>query len=177
MTMSLSMEFAARQSASLATSSRSRIPPSPLRPLAVSTSVRAQALPDVPTVGDFLPGYDASDWYGLCAPKSTAPEIIARLNTEINAGLADPKLKARLDYLGGFVLAGSPAEFGKLIAAREMGQGGAGRPYEAGVAPRARPRAIFYYVSFTGFKWTTGHAADFDSRAGAILCGSAPSSS
>ncbi len=87
-----------------------------LRPLAVSTSVRAQALPDVPTVGDFLPGYEASDWYGICAPRGTAPEIIARLNTEINAGLADPKLKARLDDLGGIVLAGSPAEFGKLIA-------------------------------------------------------------
>jgi tripartite-type tricarboxylate transporter receptor subunit TctC len=87
-----------------------------LRPLAVTTAVRAQALPDVPTLGDFLPGYEASDWYGICAPRGTAPEIIGRLNTEINAGLADPKLKARLDDLGGIVLAGSPAEFGKLIA-------------------------------------------------------------
>jgi tripartite-type tricarboxylate transporter receptor subunit TctC len=87
-----------------------------LRALAVTTAMRVQALPDVPTVGEFLPGYEASDWYGICAPRGTAPEIIARLNTEINAGLADPKLKARLDDLGGIVLAGSPAEFGRLIA-------------------------------------------------------------
>src|ERR1700688_2212116 len=87
-----------------------------LRPLAVSTAMRVDTLPDLPTVGDFLPGYEASDWYGICAPKGTAPEIIGRLNTEITAGLADPKLKARLDDLGGIVLPGSPAEFGKLIA-------------------------------------------------------------
>jgi tripartite-type tricarboxylate transporter receptor subunit TctC len=87
-----------------------------LRPLAVTTAMRAQALPDVPTLGDFLPGYEASDWYGICAPKGTPAEVIGRLNIEINAGLADPKLKARLDDLGGIVLAGSPAEFGKLIA-------------------------------------------------------------
>jgi tripartite-type tricarboxylate transporter receptor subunit TctC len=87
-----------------------------LRPLAVSTAMRVETLPDVPTVGDFLPGYEASDWYGICAPKGTPAEIIGRLNTEINAGLADPKLKARLADLGGIMLAGSPAEFGKLIA-------------------------------------------------------------
>ena len=87
-----------------------------LRPLAVSTAMRAEALPDLPTVGDFLPGYEASDWYGICATKGTPAEIIAKLNAEINAGLADPKLKARLADLGGTVLAGSPAEFGKLIA-------------------------------------------------------------
>ena len=87
-----------------------------LRPLAVTTTTRAEALPDLPTVGDFLPGYEASDWYGLCAPKGTSAEIIARLNTEINAGLADPKLKARLADLGGTPLPGPPAEFGKLIA-------------------------------------------------------------
>jgi tripartite-type tricarboxylate transporter receptor subunit TctC len=87
-----------------------------LRPLAVSTAMRAEALPDLPTVGDFLPGYEASDWYGICAPRSTPAEIIGKLNTEINAGLADPKLKARLADLGGTPLPGSPAEFGKLIA-------------------------------------------------------------
>jgi tripartite-type tricarboxylate transporter receptor subunit TctC len=87
-----------------------------LRPLAVSTAMRAEALPDVPTVGDFLPGYEASDWYGICAPKGTPAAIIGKLNTEINAGLADPKLRARLADLGGTVLAGSPAEFGTLIA-------------------------------------------------------------
>jgi tripartite-type tricarboxylate transporter receptor subunit TctC len=87
-----------------------------LRPLAVSTAMRVETLPEVPTVGDFLPGYEASDWYGICAPKGTPAEIIGKLNTEINAGLADPKLKARLADLGGIMLAGSPAEFGKLIA-------------------------------------------------------------
>jgi tripartite-type tricarboxylate transporter receptor subunit TctC len=87
-----------------------------LRPLAVTTAMRAAALPDLPTVGDFLPGYEASDWYGICASKGTAPEIIGKLNTQINAGLADPKLRARLDDLGGIPLPGSPAEFGKLIA-------------------------------------------------------------
>jgi tripartite-type tricarboxylate transporter receptor subunit TctC len=87
-----------------------------LRPLAVTTTMRAEALPDLPILGDFLPGYEASDWYGICAPKGTPAEIISKLNAEINAGLADPKLKARLADLGGTVLAGSPAEFGKLIA-------------------------------------------------------------
>jgi tripartite-type tricarboxylate transporter receptor subunit TctC len=87
-----------------------------LRPLAVTTVMRAEALPDLPALADFLPGYEASDWYGICAPRGTPADIITKLNTEINAGLADPKLKARLADLGGTVLAGSPAEFGKLIA-------------------------------------------------------------
>jgi tripartite-type tricarboxylate transporter receptor subunit TctC len=87
-----------------------------LRPLAVTAAMRAEALPDLPVLGDFLPGYEASDWYGIVAPRGTPAEIIGRLNAEINAGLADPKLKARLADLGGTVLAGSPAEFGKLIA-------------------------------------------------------------
>jgi tripartite-type tricarboxylate transporter receptor subunit TctC len=87
-----------------------------LRPLAVTTAMRAEALPDVPALGEFLPGYEASDWYGICAPKGTPAEIVGRLNTEINAGLADPKMKARLADLGAIMLAGSPAEFGKLIA-------------------------------------------------------------
>jgi tripartite-type tricarboxylate transporter receptor subunit TctC len=67
-------------------------------------------------VGEFVPGYEASNWYGLGAPKNTPAEIVAKLNKEINAGLADPKLRARLTDLGGTVLAGSPADFGKLIA-------------------------------------------------------------
>jgi tripartite-type tricarboxylate transporter receptor subunit TctC len=87
-----------------------------LRALAVTTATRAEALPDLPTVGDFLPGYEASDWYGICAPKGTPAEIVGRLNTEINAGLADPRLKARLAELGGTPLPGTPAAFGKLIA-------------------------------------------------------------
>jgi tripartite-type tricarboxylate transporter receptor subunit TctC len=73
-------------------------------------------LPDVPTVGDFVPGFEASGWYGVGAPKNTPTEIVDRLNKEINAGLADPKMKARFADFGGMGLAGSPADFGKLIA-------------------------------------------------------------
>jgi tripartite-type tricarboxylate transporter receptor subunit TctC len=87
-----------------------------LRALAVTTATRSRALPDVPTVGDFVPGYDASAAYGVGAPKNTPAEIVDMLNREINASLADPKMKARLADLGGEVLAGSPADFGKLIA-------------------------------------------------------------
>src|SRR5262245_4835192 len=87
-----------------------------LRALAVTTAARADALPDVPTVGDFVPGYEASGWAGLGAPRKTPDEIIDKLNNEINAGLADPNIKARLADLGSTAFAGSPAEFGKLIA-------------------------------------------------------------
>jgi tripartite-type tricarboxylate transporter receptor subunit TctC len=87
-----------------------------LRALAVTTTTRADALPDLPTVADFVPGYEATSWFGIGAPKDTPPEIIATLNKEINAGIADPKIKARLMDLGGTVLPGSPADFGKLIA-------------------------------------------------------------
>jgi tripartite-type tricarboxylate transporter receptor subunit TctC len=73
-------------------------------------------LPDIPTVGDFVPGYEASGWYGIGAPKNTPAEIVNRLNAEINAALADPKMKARFADLGGTVLPGSPADFGKLLA-------------------------------------------------------------
>ncbi len=87
-----------------------------LRALAVTTATRSEALPDIPTVGEFVPGYEASAWYGVGAPKNTPAEIIDKLNKEINAALADPKMKARLADLGGTVLTGSPADFGKLIA-------------------------------------------------------------
>jgi tripartite-type tricarboxylate transporter receptor subunit TctC len=87
-----------------------------LNALAVTTATRAEALPDVPPLADFLPGYESSQWYGIGAPKNTPAEIVAKLNTEINATLADPKMKARIADLGGTVLAGSPADFGKLIA-------------------------------------------------------------
>jgi tripartite-type tricarboxylate transporter receptor subunit TctC len=87
-----------------------------LRPLAVTTATRSEALPEVPSVGDVLPGYEASTWYGVGAPKNTPAEIIDKLNKEINAGLADPKLRARLTELGGMMLTGSPAEFGSFIA-------------------------------------------------------------
>ena len=87
-----------------------------LRPLAVTTATRSEALPELPVVGDFVPGYEASTWYGVGAPKSTPADIVDRLNKEINAGLADPKLKARLTDLGGMMLTGSAAEFAAFIA-------------------------------------------------------------
>jgi tripartite-type tricarboxylate transporter receptor subunit TctC len=87
-----------------------------LRPLAVTTATRSEALPDIPTLGDFLPGYESSSWYGIGVPRNTPAEIVDRVNKEINAGLADPKLRTRLADLGGTVLPGSPAELGKLIA-------------------------------------------------------------
>ena len=87
-----------------------------LRASAVTTCTRSDALPDIPAVGEFVPGYEAASWYGIGAPKKTPPEIVERLNKETNAAIADPKLKARLADLGGTVLPGSPAEFGKLIA-------------------------------------------------------------
>ena len=87
-----------------------------LRALAVTAATRSDALPDIPTVGEFLLDYEASNWFGVGAPRATPAEIVDKLNKEINAGLADPKIKARLADLGGTVLAGSPADFGKLIA-------------------------------------------------------------
>jgi tripartite-type tricarboxylate transporter receptor subunit TctC len=87
-----------------------------LRALAVTTATRLEALPDLPTVGDFVPGYESSLMDGVGAPKNTPTEIIDRLNKEINAGLTDPKIKARFADLGATVLPGSPADFGKLIA-------------------------------------------------------------
>jgi tripartite-type tricarboxylate transporter receptor subunit TctC len=87
-----------------------------LRALAVTTTMRSDALPDVPTVGEFVRGYEASGWFGLGAPRNTSADIIQKLNQEMNAGLADAKIKARFADLGSTVLPGSPAEFGKLIA-------------------------------------------------------------
>jgi len=87
-----------------------------LRPLAVTTATRSEALPDISTVGEFVPGYEASAWFGVGAPRNTPAEIIDKLNREINAALADPKIKARLADLGDTVLPGSPTDFGKLIA-------------------------------------------------------------
>jgi tripartite-type tricarboxylate transporter receptor subunit TctC len=87
-----------------------------VRPLAVTTTMRSKALPDLSTVGDFVPGYEVSNWIGVGAPKDTPAEIIDRLNREINAGLADTKMVARFADFGSSVLSGSSAEFGKLIA-------------------------------------------------------------
>jgi tripartite-type tricarboxylate transporter receptor subunit TctC len=88
-----------------------------LRGLAVTTPTRAQALPDIPTIAESLPGFAVSQWVGVGAPKGTPTAILERLNLAINAGLADPRLKARLAEIGVTALLGSPADFGKLIAA------------------------------------------------------------
>jgi tripartite-type tricarboxylate transporter receptor subunit TctC len=87
-----------------------------VRALAVTTASRSEALPDVPTVSEFLPGYEASTWTGIGAPKSTSTEIVGRLNKEINTGLADPMMKARLDELGMVPMPMTPAEFGNFVA-------------------------------------------------------------
>jgi tripartite-type tricarboxylate transporter receptor subunit TctC len=87
-----------------------------LRGLAVTTAMRSDLMPDVPTVSEFVPGYEASGWYGVCAPRSTPVAVIDKLNNEINAALADPKLMKRLAEIGGSALPGSPTDFGKLIA-------------------------------------------------------------
>jgi tripartite-type tricarboxylate transporter receptor subunit TctC len=98
-----------------ATASIEYIKAGKLRALGVTTASRSEALPDLPTVGDFVPGYEATAWLGVGAPRNTPAPIVDRLNKEINAVLSDPKMKARLADLGGTVLAGSPADFGKLI--------------------------------------------------------------
>jgi len=87
-----------------------------LRALAVTTTARSELLPDIPTVADFLPGFEANFWIGIGAPKKTPAEIVDKLNKEINDGLADLGIRTRLADLGGTALPGSPAEFGKFIA-------------------------------------------------------------
>jgi tripartite-type tricarboxylate transporter receptor subunit TctC len=87
-----------------------------LRALGVTTAKRSDALPDVPTIAETVPGYEASAFFGMSAPKGTPPAVIERLNKEINAGLNDPKMKVRLAELGGIIIAGSPADFGKIVA-------------------------------------------------------------
>jgi tripartite-type tricarboxylate transporter receptor subunit TctC len=87
-----------------------------LRPLAVTTAARSDVLPDVPSLSDFVPGYEASQWYGLGAPTGTPAYVIDKLNKQMNAALADPMMKARLSDLGGIAIGGSPDDFGKLIA-------------------------------------------------------------
>src|SRR5205823_3440791 len=87
-----------------------------LRPLAITTAERSDVLPDLPTVADFVPGYEASAWYGISAPKGTPSEIVEKLNKEINAILDDGKTKARFAELGASLIKGSAGDFGKLIA-------------------------------------------------------------
>jgi tripartite-type tricarboxylate transporter receptor subunit TctC len=87
-----------------------------LRALAVTTATRSEALPEVPTVAETLPGYEASAFFGMAVPKGTPPEIVDKLNKEVNAALADANIKARLADLGGILIPGSPADFGKVVA-------------------------------------------------------------
>jgi tripartite-type tricarboxylate transporter receptor subunit TctC len=87
-----------------------------LRALAVTSATRSAALPEIPTVGEFVPGYEASGWSGFGSPKSTSTEVIDKLNKEVNAALDDPRMKARLAELGATALPGSSADFGKFIA-------------------------------------------------------------
>jgi tripartite-type tricarboxylate transporter receptor subunit TctC len=87
-----------------------------LRALAVTTATRSEVLPDLPSVGESVPGYEASSWFGIGAPQNTPVSVITMLNREINEALADPKLKARLSELGGMMLPRTPADFGKLVA-------------------------------------------------------------
>jgi tripartite-type tricarboxylate transporter receptor subunit TctC len=94
------------------TSSIQHIRSGALRALAVTSTARSEALPNLPTVDDFLPGYEATAWYGVAAPKNTPPEIVNTLNKEINAGLADPRIKARFADLASTVIPGSPTDFG-----------------------------------------------------------------
>jgi tripartite-type tricarboxylate transporter receptor subunit TctC len=101
---------------SAVTSSIETIKAGKVRALAVTTATRSEALPDLPTVAEFVPGYEASNWWGIGAPRNTPAAIVDKLNQEINAGLADPRMKARFAELGGVALTGPPADFGKLIA-------------------------------------------------------------
>jgi tripartite-type tricarboxylate transporter receptor subunit TctC len=88
-----------------------------LRPLAVTTATPSDALPNIPTLGSFLPGFDSSQWYGLAAPKGTPADVIAKLNKEINAALADPKMKMRIAELGGMPMPMTPGEYDAFIVA------------------------------------------------------------
>jgi tripartite-type tricarboxylate transporter receptor subunit TctC len=99
-----------------APSSMGHIKSGALRAIAVTSAARLETLPDVPTVAEFVPGYEGSQWYGIAAPKATPSEIVERLNTEINAALLDPSVKAKLADLGGTVLPGGSVAFGKFIA-------------------------------------------------------------
>src|SRR5262249_59323712 len=101
------------------------------------TGRRTQALPDIPTVGELVPGYEATAWYGIGAPRATPAEIVDKLNKEVNVALDDPKIKARLADLGGTVFAGSPADFGKFIAeeTEKWGNSHPGPQHQGGLSP------------------------------------------
>ena len=119
-----------------------------LRALAVTTATRSEALPDIPTIGEFVPGYEASAWYGVGAPKNTPAEIIDKLNKEINAALADPKMKARLADLGGTALVRLACRLRQAHRRRnrEVGQGDPGRQHQGGVRSADLSPPIFRNV-------------------------------
>ena len=108
-----------------------------LRALAVSTVTRSGALPDLPTVAEFVPGYESSGWFGFGAPSKTPAEIVDKLNQEINAGLSDPKLRAQLTDLGGIILSGSQVDFSTLITdeTEKWGQGDPSGQHQGGLTP------------------------------------------
>ena len=121
-----------------------------LRPLAVTTATRWEVLPGIPTVGEFVPGYEASAWFGIGAPTGTPAEIVNKLNKEVNAALDDPKMKARLADFGGTPLPGSPVQFGKLIAEETEKWGKVIRAAQyqaAGMKPRPKIGKTFHNVS------------------------------
>ena len=128
-----------------------------LRALAVTTAARAEVLPELPTVGDFVPGYETSQWYGICAPRNTPAEIVDKLNKEINAAIADPSMKARFAAIGGEPLPGSPAEFGKSHLRRKPRNGAKvvrARRHQAGVGRRF---AAIHYVGMCSVQTTAFH--------------------
>jgi tripartite-type tricarboxylate transporter receptor subunit TctC len=119
-----------------------------LRALAVTTATRAGALPDIPSLSEFLPGYEASGLFGIGAPKGVSTEITDRLNKEINAAFADLRMRSRLADLGGTVVPGSPADFGKLIAdeTEKWGQGDQGGQHQGGVGGTAGEKTALYCI-------------------------------
>ena len=126
----------------------------------MTTATRSEALPDIPTVGEFVPGYEASVWFGVGAPKNTPAEIIDKLNKEINAGLADPKIKARLADLGGTVLARLARRFRQAHRRRnrEVGQGDPGGQHQAGV--RMAAAALFRRKGESPHATAKGHKSE-----------------
>jgi tripartite-type tricarboxylate transporter receptor subunit TctC len=124
-----------------------------LRALAVTTQKRLASLPDVPTIGEFLPGFSADGWYGLGAPKNTPPEIVNALNHAVNVALADPKFKAQLAGFGVDPLPTTPSDFGRLIAAdaREAGQGGQVRRRQTGGMGCRRTALTRYSLAWSVF--------------------------
>jgi tripartite-type tricarboxylate transporter receptor subunit TctC len=129
-----------------------------LRALAVTGATRSDALPDIPCVGEFVPGYEGSNWQGIGAPRNTPTEIIDKLNKEINGTLADPKMKARLADLGSTPFVNSPADFGKFIAdfTEKWGQDNPGSQYKGRLRPDDKRSSITADTRMRGPRSMTG---------------------